>query len=34
MSKIVRTVTDLVGSVIETLTQISNGIITSAASFN
>ena len=34
MSKIVKTVTDLVGSVIETLTQISNRIITSAASFN
>ena len=34
MSKIVRTVTDLVGSVIETLTLISNRIITSVASFN
>ena len=34
VSKIVKTVTDLVGSVIETLTLISNRIITSVASFN
>ena len=34
MSKIVKTITDLAGSVIETLTQIRNSIITSVASFN